>query len=99
MGVPVLTLKGNRFLSHLGESIAINAGNSDWIAADVSDYVNKAVQFASDLDRLAQLRSTLRDRVLRSPLFDTPRFAKSFGEALWGMWNQRPQIKANPINK
>jgi len=99
MGVPVLTLKGNRFLSHLGESIAINAGNSDWIAADVSDYVNKAVQFASDLDRLAQLRSTLRDRVLRSPLFDTPRFAKNFGEALWGMWNQRPQIKANLIEK
>jgi predicted O-linked N-acetylglucosamine transferase (SPINDLY family) len=89
MGVPVLTLTGDRFLSHLGESIAINAGNSDWIAADVNDYVNKAVQFASYLDGLAHLRSTLRERVLRSPLFDTSRFAKNFGEALLGMWNQR----------
>jgi protein O-GlcNAc transferase len=93
MGVPVLTLKGDRFLSRLGESIAINAGNSDWIAADLNDYIGKAVQFASDLDRLAQLRSTLRERVLRSPLFDTPRFAKNFGKALWGMWNQPPSTK------
>ena len=99
MGVPVLTLKGDRFLSHLGESIAINAGNSDWIAADVSEYANKAVGFASDLDRLAQLRNTLRERVLRSPLYDTTRFAKNFEKALWGMWNQRSQIKANLIEE
>ena len=89
MGVPVLTLKGNRFLSHLGETIAINSGNSDWISSDVDDYVNKAVQFASNFNRLAQLRSVLRERVLNSPLFDTQRFAKNFGDALWGMWNQR----------
>ena len=90
MGVPVLTLKGNRVLSHLGESIAYNSGNSDWIALDGEDYVKKAVRFASDLDLLAQLRSTLRDRVLMSPLFDTARFGKNFGEALREMWNQRP---------
>ncbi len=86
MGVPVLTLKGDRFLSHLGESIAANAGNSDWIGANINDYIDKAVQFASNLDQLAQLRSKLRGRVLTSPLFDAPRFAENFGKALWGMW-------------
>ncbi|MEK9777202.1 MAG: peptide-binding protein, partial [Quisquiliibacterium sp.] len=93
MGVPVLSLKGNNFLSCTAKSLADNVGLSDWVAIDIDDYVNKAVQFASDLDRLAQLRSTLRERVLRSPLFDTPRFARNFGEALWGMWNQCPQSK------
>jgi predicted O-linked N-acetylglucosamine transferase (SPINDLY family) len=89
MGVPVLTLKGDRFLSHLGESIAISAGNSEWIASDVENYIAKAVQLESDLGRLSQIRRTLRDRVLNSPLFDSERFAKNFGDALLGMWKQR----------
>ncbi len=98
MGVPVLTLMGDRFLSHLGESIALNAGNSDWIGSDVNDYINKAVQFASDLDRLAQRRSTLRECVSRSPLFDTSRFARNFEKALREMWHQSSQPKAGVIN-
>jgi len=89
MGVPVITLKGDRFLSHLGESIAINAENTDWIAQGEDDYVRKAVEFSFNLKRLEYQRSTLRDRVLKSPLFDTNRFAKNFSAALWGMWLQR----------
>jgi protein O-GlcNAc transferase len=88
MGVPVLTLKGGRFLSHLGESIAHNTGQSGWIAEDLNDYINKAVFFSSDIQRLSSIRMTLRGRVLRSPLFDVHRFAKSFGAALWGMWRE-----------
>ncbi len=98
IGVPVLTLMGDRFLSRLGESIAINAGNSDWIGSDVTDYINKAVQFASDLNGLAQRRSTLRECVLRSPLFDTSRFARNFEKALREMWNQSSQIKAGDLD-
>jgi predicted O-linked N-acetylglucosamine transferase (SPINDLY family) len=96
MGIPVLTLKGDRFLSHLGESIAINAGLSDWIANDTSEYVDKAVGFASNLKHLNLLRSTLRDSVLSSPLFNSSRFSKHFGDALWGMWHH--QIKANTVD-
>jgi predicted O-linked N-acetylglucosamine transferase (SPINDLY family) len=88
MGVPVLTLKGDRFLSHLGESIAHNAGQADWIAEDFNAYVSKASVFASDAQMLATIRMTLRDRVLKSPLFDAQRFANNFGAALWGMWRQ-----------
>jgi predicted O-linked N-acetylglucosamine transferase (SPINDLY family) len=89
MGVPVLTLKGNSFLSSTATSIANNAGLVDWIASDIDDYLNKAVQYASDLNRLAQLRSILREQVVNSALFDSTRFAKNFGDALWGMCSQR----------
>lgn len=88
MSTPVLTLKGNRFLSRLGESIATNAGQTNWIAQDHDDYVNKAIKFASDIQTLAILRNTLRDRVLKTALFDTRRFAKNFEDALHGMWKQ-----------
>jgi len=99
MGVPVLALEGNSFLSSTATSIANSAGLNDWVASDVNDYFNKAIQFASDLERLALLRSSLRDRVLKSPLFDSPRFAKNFGDALRGMWNQHSQSKAEHIEE
>jgi len=86
MGVPVLSLQGDRFLSCTAGSIAHNAGLPDWIAADVDDYVAKAVAFSSDLERLSALRTALRQQVLASPLFDAPRFAKNFEDALWEMW-------------
>jgi len=86
MGVPVLSLRGDRFLSRTAETIARNAGLPDWIAADQDDYVAKAVTFASDLNHLAALRAILRQQVLASPLFDAPRFARNFEDALWGMW-------------
>ncbi|MGZ5859128.1 MAG: O-linked N-acetylglucosamine transferase, SPINDLY family protein, partial [Burkholderiaceae bacterium] len=89
MGVPVITLKGDRFLSHVGESIAHNAGLADWIVADDDAYVAKAVEHTSNLERLASLRSRLRQQVLASPLFDAARFARHFEDALWSMWQQR----------
>ncbi|MBK5969058.1 MULTISPECIES: tetratricopeptide repeat protein [Thiorhodovibrio] len=88
MGVPVLTKRGDRFLSHVGESIAHNAGLPEWIAADDADYVAKAVAFAADLDALAALRARLREQVAASPLFDAPRFARHFEAALRGMWDE-----------
>jgi predicted O-linked N-acetylglucosamine transferase (SPINDLY family) len=86
MGVPTLTLSGDRFIAHQGEAIMANTGLGDWVACDTEDYVAKALAFASDLDGLAQLRSRLRSQLLASPVCDAPRFARNFEVALWGMW-------------
>jgi predicted O-linked N-acetylglucosamine transferase (SPINDLY family) len=88
MGVPVLTLKGDRFISHQGETILQNVGLPEWIAADEDEYVAKAVAFASDLPSLAALRARLRRQLLASPLCDAPRFARNLEEALRGMWRK-----------
>lgn len=89
MGVPVITRKGDRFLSHVGESVAHSAGMADWIAQDDDDYVAKAVAAAGDLEGLAQLRAGLRQKVLASPLYDAVRFARNFEDAVRGMWQAR----------
>lgn len=86
MGVPVLTLMGERFLSRQGVGLLMNAGLSDWIASDADDYVARAVAHASDLQGLAVLRGGLRQQVLASPVFDAAGFAKHFEVALRGMW-------------
>jgi protein O-GlcNAc transferase len=88
MGVPVLTWRGDRFLSRVGETIAHNAGLANWIADNESDYLAKVVAFTNDIEALARLRAGLRSRALASPLFNAPRFAKHFEEALWGMWER-----------
>lgn len=96
MGVPVITLRGDRFLSHIGETIAHNAGLPDWIAADKADYIAKAIDFAEDLDRLAKLRAGLRQQVLASPLFLAPRFARHFEDAVQGMWQKFQLTEEKP---
>ncbi|MGN6669559.1 MAG: tetratricopeptide repeat protein [Trinickia sp.] len=91
MGVPVLTRRGDRFLSHLGELVAKTVGLHDWIAADTDDYVARAVAAAANVPALAALRATLRDRVERSPLADAPRYAAHWMTAIEHLWQQRTQ--------
>ena len=86
MGVPTLTLAGDTLVSRQGASLLACAGLSDWVAMDAADYVARAVDWASDLDRLAQLRARLREQAAASPLFDAPRFARNLEDALLGMW-------------
>ena len=87
MGVPVLTKKGFRFVSHTTESINHNSGMSDWVANDENEYVKKAIQFSKDLELLTNINKNLRQKALKSPLFNSAVFAKQLNKALWEMWN------------
>ncbi|HTJ58892.1 MAG TPA: tetratricopeptide repeat protein [Devosiaceae bacterium] len=88
MGVPVLTLAGDRFIARVGESVLNSAGLPDWVAADEGAYVAKAAAAAADLPGLAALRAGLRPQMAASPLCDAPRFARNFETALRGMWRE-----------
>jgi protein O-GlcNAc transferase len=88
MGVPVLTLAGERMVSRQGVSLMMNAGLPDWVALDADDYVARAVAHAGELAQLATLRAGLRQQVLASPVFDAARFAQHLEAALRGMWRQ-----------
>lgn len=94
MGVPVLTLRGDRFVAHLAETNLQSAGLQDWVAMDQDDFVAKAKVFASDLQALDRLRQGMRARLLASPLFDAPRFADELEKAFRAMFrkwaNDRP---------
>jgi predicted O-linked N-acetylglucosamine transferase (SPINDLY family) len=96
MGVPVVGLRGERFLSRQGESILMNAGLGDWIATDRDEYVALAARMSADVAALAALRAGLRASLRRSPLMDAARFAGYFEAALRDMW-QRWSAAAPPI--
>ena len=93
MGVPTLTLAGNTLLSRQGASMLTCVGLEKWVAGDVDEYVAKAASLTGDIDRLAQLRAGLREKVLASPLFDAPQFAVNLEDALHEMWQRHKQLK------
>lgn len=89
MGVPVLTLAGDRLLARQGVGMMVNAGLPDWVVDSTDAYVARAAALARDAEGLAALRGRLREQVLASPLFDAPRFAAHLEQALRGMWLDR----------
>lgn len=90
MGVPTLTLAGELMSGRLSCSILHTVGLDGWICHSEQEYIEKAVLFAdkNQWQNLANLRQQLRQKVLNSPLCDSPRFAKNFEQAMWGMWEK-----------
>src|SRR5262249_23016100 len=86
MGVPVITCPGRTFASRHATSHLTSAGCGQFVAADLSGYIELAVSWANRLDALARLRSQLREQVQLSPLCDAPRFAADLLETLQTAW-------------
>jgi predicted O-linked N-acetylglucosamine transferase (SPINDLY family) len=51
-------------------------GLGELVRRDVDDYVAYAILLSQQPAKLAALRSTMRDRLARSPVCDTPGFAR-----------------------
>ena len=89
MGVPVVSLAGDRHMARVGVSLLTAAGHPEWIAQNADDYVRIATVLAGDRSRLKTLRETLRGELQASPLLDHAAQAARFGTALrecWGQW-------------
>ena len=85
MGVPVVTLAGDRVLGRYGHAFVSVLGLSQLSAADEDDYVAKAVDLAEDGTGRAVLRTSLRERMRASPICDGRAMAASIESAIRGM--------------
>jgi predicted O-linked N-acetylglucosamine transferase (SPINDLY family) len=86
MGVPVVTLAGDRWSGRMSKTILACIGLEDWVAADADTYVEMAVRAAGDLAALAPLRSGLRARLEQSRFCDGPAFTRDLEAAYRQMW-------------
>jgi len=86
MGLPVVTLIGQSFLSRASLSVLTAAGYPQFAAKDEADYVARCVALAKDLPALAALRGELRTRLAASPLLDAPAFAADVEAAYRALW-------------
>ncbi len=91
MGVPYITLAGRSSVGRLGSCILQGLGHREWIAESEADYVTKAVELASDINRLSKIRAGMRSQMENSPLRDEKNFALKVEAAyrdIWKKWCQ-----------
>jgi len=89
MGVPLISLAGDAFVSRRGVSHLVNVGLDDLVAQTREQYVDKAVALANNLPALADLRAGLRQQTAKSPLTDGVRYARNLEAAfrqIWAKW-------------
>ncbi len=93
MGIPVLCLTGNNFVSRCGESINKNLGLSEFIAKDTNEYIEKAIYFSKKPNFLIELRKNLRIKAKNSGIFQSKRFAEHIGNKLKEFWQKKTDLK------
>lgn len=86
MGVPVITLRGDHYVSRMSTAVLQGAGMSEWIAASESEYLALAQRAAAERSNLRQTRANWRLRLQRSPLGD----AAGLNQALWQAFAAMP---------
>jgi protein O-GlcNAc transferase len=96
MGVPVISMRGDRMVGHNAETIAHNLGLTSWLCSDADEYHAKALFCAQRTDELALMRGSLRERMRQSPLMDGQRFATHVGNAFEQMYSEWQQGQQHP---
>jgi protein O-GlcNAc transferase len=88
MGVPVVTLCGELPISRSSLSCLAPLGLEHLVAKNVEQYVSIATDLAADLPGLAELRRTLRPRMMASPLTDAAAYVDDLEAAYREMWRK-----------
>lgn len=82
MGVPVLSLCGDRHSSRVGHSILSNVCLADLSCVSKDDFIEKGIALAGDRERRSSLKQTLRQSVKNSAAGDAQQFTRNFEAAL-----------------
>lgn len=89
MGVPAVTLLGERIPARLSASFLQQLELEAFVATSIEDYVTIAVDLAHRPDLLAAMRPTLRSRLAQSVVCDAPRYTRAVEHAYREMWKVR----------
>jgi predicted O-linked N-acetylglucosamine transferase (SPINDLY family) len=88
MGVPIVTLRGDRPAGRQTAALLHAIGCQDLVAGDGDEYHRIASGLACDIRRLAELRITLRNRMVESQLCDGEAFTQRLEELFCDMLRQ-----------
>lgn len=84
MGKPIITLKGNSFLSRNGENILKNSKLDYLIANNKEEYVKKAIDLSKQIKSFDN--EGVREKLLNSPLIDGKNFSEDLKDKLKVIW-------------
>ena len=81
MGVPVISLYGERHGTRFGLSMLKNVGLDELAVNSYDEYINRSVGLANDKELLKILRRNLRGMMKKSPLMDSKNYLREIEEA------------------
>ncbi|HEX4571471.1 MAG TPA: tetratricopeptide repeat protein [Dongiaceae bacterium] len=87
-GVPLLTVKGDRFSNRISNSMLHWIGLDDMVMPDIESYVERAIHLARHPEDLAAIRERLQANRDTQPLFQTRRFARHLEQAYLAIWER-----------
>ncbi len=99
MGLPVITLVGDRHNGRFGYSLLTNAGFPELCAFSIEEYIQKAVDLANDWDRVRDYHLTIRRRFEESPIMDDSIYMgeiESAYEKIWDAWTSGKELPDFP---
>jgi len=82
MGVPVITLRGDRHSGRMVSSVLSMAGLDEFICETPRQYINTVCKLASDINHLQEIRKTIRGKMLTSRLCDSEKFCLEISNIL-----------------
>jgi len=94
MGVPVVTLQGDRHAARVGASLLSALGLNEWVARSTDEFVSTCVRLAADVEGLKAHRAGLRERMRASPLMDEHALTLALEDAYLKMWTDRLSLAA-----
>lgn len=86
MGVPVISLAGKCHAGRVGISLLSNVGLKEFIAQSEGEYIEIALKISGDIQRLRDLRFSLREMMLHSPLMDAKGFTLILEKCYEEIW-------------
>jgi len=86
MGVPVVTLRGDRHAGRVGASIMNHIDLEELVADSIDGYMELAQSLAGDRDLLVEMRSGLREQMSGSELMDKKLFTRTLEDTYRRMW-------------
>ena len=89
MGVPVISLEGERFVDRVGATLLRQSSLPDFVAASTEDYIARALELAGTPGRISKWRKVTRPRLLGSSLVNGGAYARSVENAFREMWQRR----------
>lgn len=99
MGVACVSMTGQTSVSRAGKSILSAANLRELCASTPEEFLRIAAELAGDVDRQRNLRMTMRDRLLNSPLMDHRGFAQKLEREyrrIWMAWCDTGPDRAPP---
>ncbi|MGE0558193.1 MAG: tetratricopeptide repeat protein [Burkholderiales bacterium] len=94
-GLPVLTLMGTSFASRVAGSLLNGIGLPELITRTREEYETRAMELATNTDKMAGIREKLAKNRLEAPLFDCQTFARNI-EAAYATMHDRHHNRLAP---